>query len=318
MWVGREASRLRESLVLDNQGAAARGLHNAPAPGVGGGSKKGMLHMQPLHMSPMGGLMGESDRLDMGVEPPPAARLHPAATPAAVQHEHDTPSQHISPPPRANPGSVRPEAPGRVGGAGMANGQNTKGKKLMMGDATATLQQHQPSTQHQEQGVHQAMQAPPAQRHHEQYVPDVQSRGDAQSRGYPLPLQEQQQVHFPLQGPQYVPQGAMLLGQAVGPAAAHAAYDQVQATQGQTPRAANAETDMEWEIDNRDLVFGKMLGSGTFGDVYKGKWLGSDVAIKVLRVTRALDHTQVPPPTPQPRHRAGAEKGAAGWCNNYT
>ncbi len=311
--VGREASRLRESLVLDNGGAATRGQHNAAAQGVRGGSKKGTLHMQPMHMSPMGGLMGESDRLDMGFEPSPAARLHPAAIPAAVQHEHDTPSPHISPPPRANPGAVRPAAPGRVGGAGIANGQNTKGNKLMMGDATATLQEHQPSAQHQEQGVHQAMQA---QRHHAQYVTD------AQSRGYPLPLQEQQQVHFPLQGPQYVPQGAMLLGQAVGPAAAHAPYDQVQVAQGQAPRAAHAETDMDWEIDSGDLVFGKMLGSGTFGDVYKGKWLGSDVAIKVLRVTRALDDTQVLPPTPQPRHRAGAENvvfsGGAGRCNNYT
>ena len=277
--------------------------------------------MQPLHMSPMGGLMGESDRLDMGVEPPPAARLHPAATPAAVQHKHDTPSQHISPPPRANHGSVRPEAPGRVGGAGMANGQNTKGEKLMMGDPSSNLQQHQPSAQYQEQGVLQAMHAPPAQRHHAQYVPDAQLRGDAQSRGYPLPLQEQQQVHFPLQGPQYVPQGAMLLGQAVGPAAAHA-YDQVQAAQGQTPRAAHAETDMEWEIDNRDLVFGKMLGSGTFGDVYKGKWLGSDVAIKVLRVTRALDDTQVPRLPRNPGTERVLRKfslvGVAGWCKNYT
>lgn len=174
----------------------------------------------------------------------------------------------------------------------MVNGQNTKGDQLMMGDATATLQQHQPTAQHQAQGVHQAMQAPLAQRHHAQLVSDAQSRAYA----LPLPLeQEQQQVHFPLQGPQYVPQGAMLLGQAVGPAAAHAAYDPVQAAQGQAPvpPAAHCVTDMEWEIDNRDLVFGKMLGSGTFGDVYKGKWLGSEVAIKVLRVTRALDDTQV-------------------------
>ena len=57
---------------------------------------------------------------------------------------------------------------------------------------------------------------------------------------------------------------------------------------------APSEQDMDWEIDQRDLTFGKLLGSGTFGDVYKGKWLGSEVAIKVLRVTRALDDTQVP------------------------
>ncbi|KAJ1488601.1 kinase-like domain-containing protein, partial [Baffinella frigidus] len=34
-------------------------------------------------------------------------------------------------------------------------------------------------------------------------------------------------------------------------------------------------------------------GSGTFGDVFLGKWLGSAVAIKVLRVTKALDEAQV-------------------------
>ena len=29
--------------------------------------------------------------------------------------------------------------------------------------------------------------------------------------------------------------------------------------------------DFEWEVDFRDLTLGKMLGSGSFGDVYRGR-----------------------------------------------
>lgn len=40
----------------------------------------------------------------------------------------------------------------------------------------------------------------------------------------------------------------------------------------------------DWEIDSSDIVFGEVLGSGSFGSVYKGKLLstGEDVALKQL------------------------------------
>jgi len=42
----------------------------------------------------------------------------------------------------------------------------------------------------------------------------------------------------------------------------------------------------EWEIDFAQLRFGKHLGSGSFGEVYRGLWLGSPVAIKTLKIGR--------------------------------
>eukprot|EP00029_Vermamoeba_vermiformis_P010000 TRINITY_DN5168_c0_g1_i1.p1 TRINITY_DN5168_c0_g1~~TRINITY_DN5168_c0_g1_i1.p1 ORF type:complete len:765 (-),score=122.55 TRINITY_DN5168_c0_g1_i1:390-2684(-) len=37
-----------------------------------------------------------------------------------------------------------------------------------------------------------------------------------------------------------------------------------------------------WEIPKEQLVFGQVLGKGFFGEVRKGKWRGSDVAIKII------------------------------------
>ena len=45
-----------------------------------------------------------------------------------------------------------------------------------------------------------------------------------------------------------------------------------------------AETDSyEWEIPFSELQIGSMLGGGTFGTVYKGRWRGSVVAVKKLK-----------------------------------
>jgi len=38
----------------------------------------------------------------------------------------------------------------------------------------------------------------------------------------------------------------------------------------------------QWKVNYKDLVFGPMIGKGNFGEVYKGTWLGTDVAIKKL------------------------------------
>lgn len=38
-------------------------------------------------------------------------------------------------------------------------------------------------------------------------------------------------------------------------------------------------------INNSDLEYIKELGSGTYGTVFYGKWKGSDVAIKKLKVS---------------------------------
>eukprot|EP00002_Diphylleia_rotans_P012917 TRINITY_DN2522_c0_g1_i4.p1 TRINITY_DN2522_c0_g1~~TRINITY_DN2522_c0_g1_i4.p1 ORF type:complete len:1709 (-),score=377.78 TRINITY_DN2522_c0_g1_i4:217-5343(-) len=44
-----------------------------------------------------------------------------------------------------------------------------------------------------------------------------------------------------------------------------------------------AEKKLISEIAENEIVFGEIIGSGAFGDVYKGQWRGTDVAIKRLR-----------------------------------
>jgi hypothetical protein len=38
----------------------------------------------------------------------------------------------------------------------------------------------------------------------------------------------------------------------------------------------------DWEIAYEELDVGDMLGRGGFGEVYKAKWKGSEVAVKVV------------------------------------
>lgn len=36
----------------------------------------------------------------------------------------------------------------------------------------------------------------------------------------------------------------------------------------------------DWEIDIKDIEFGQRIGIGSYGEVYRGKWRGTEVAIK--------------------------------------
>jgi predicted Ser/Thr protein kinase len=48
----------------------------------------------------------------------------------------------------------------------------------------------------------------------------------------------------------------------------------------------------EWEIDVNELEFGEQLGQGGNGQVHKGLWKGTEVAIKMMtadQVTRDME-----------------------------
>ena len=44
----------------------------------------------------------------------------------------------------------------------------------------------------------------------------------------------------------------------------------------------------EWEINRKDLVLLNKVGDGEYGTVYRAKWLGSSVAVKVLKGSDAV------------------------------
>ena len=48
------------------------------------------------------------------------------------------------------------------------------------------------------------------------------------------------------------------------------------------------ELDPEWEVDPRQLTFMDKVGEGEFGVVYKAKYLGTIVAVKVLKNNDAV------------------------------
>lgn len=38
----------------------------------------------------------------------------------------------------------------------------------------------------------------------------------------------------------------------------------------------------DWEININELEFGELLGTGSFGQVHRGTWKGTEVAIKKI------------------------------------
>jgi len=44
----------------------------------------------------------------------------------------------------------------------------------------------------------------------------------------------------------------------------------------------------EWEVDAKDIICVRLLGSGSFGEVWRGVWLGTPVAVKKDRLHHAL------------------------------
>nr|GME18928.1 serine/threonine-protein kinase STY46-like [Ipomoea batatas] len=55
-------------------------------------------------------------------------------------------------------------------------------------------------------------------------------------------------------------------------------------SQSSVEKAISAQAKFEdWEIDRRLLKIGKKIASGSCGDLYRGVYLGLDVAVKVLR-----------------------------------
>ena len=47
----------------------------------------------------------------------------------------------------------------------------------------------------------------------------------------------------------------------------------------------------DWSINPNELSLDKQIGSGGFSDVYKSKWQGTTVAVKVIKIVESEKET---------------------------
>lgn len=50
---------------------------------------------------------------------------------------------------------------------------------------------------------------------------------------------------------------------------------------------------IELVVHHAEIEFGQLIGCGSFGSVYQGKWKGKDVALKQIDVPLDMDKEQV-------------------------
>ena len=53
------------------------------------------------------------------------------------------------------------------------------------------------------------------------------------------------------------------------------------------PSPSNTEK-FEWEVEAKDIICVRLLGSGSFGEVWRGVWLGTPIAVKKVRYSLPL------------------------------
>ena len=50
---------------------------------------------------------------------------------------------------------------------------------------------------------------------------------------------------------------------------------------------------IDWVVDHKEIVYGGMIGRGSFGTVHKGTWKGRKVALKKINIPSGVNGTEM-------------------------